>query len=219
MTPFIPKKIRQIENMGEELRLARNEKKLNIDEVASIIKIRKEYLLALEMEDFNKLPSGLYGKNYLKKYAHFLNIDNKRINLFLEQLSAELEDSEPFSTKVIDRKKFIIFPKIIRSIAITLAVLAFFLYLLFYFKNLIVAPQLEISYPSANMMTSENSLEIVGKADPGSELSINEETILLNEHGDFKKLVNLKKGINTITISAKKKYSRENIIIRQILVD
>ena len=38
MTPFVPKKIKQIENLGEELRMARNKTNLSIDEVASIIK-------------------------------------------------------------------------------------------------------------------------------------------------------------------------------------
>lgn len=219
MTPFVPKKIKQIENLGEELRMARNKTNLSIDEVASIIKIRKDYLLALEMEDFNALPSGLYSKNYLKKYANFLNIDANQIDRFLKQLNTELEESEPFPNKMVDKKKFIVFPKIVKNVLISLAVLAFFFYLLFYFKNLVLAPSLEITHPSSDIKIEESSIEIVGKVDPGSDLSINEQAILPDEDGNFSKLINLKKGMNTILVSAKKKYSKENIIIKQVLVN
>lgn len=219
MTPFVPKKIKQIENLGEELRMARNKTNLSIDEVASIIKIRKEYLLALEMEDFNALPSGLYSKNYLKKYARFLNIEAKQIERFLKQLSTELEESDPFPNKMVDKKKFIVFPKIVKNVLISLAVLAFFFYLLFYFRNLVLAPNLEIIHPRSDIKIEASSIEIIGKVDPGSDLSINEQAILPDEDGNFSKLVNLKKGMNTILISAKKKYSKENVIIKQVLVN
>lgn len=219
MTPFVPKKIKQLENLGEELRVARNKTKLSIDEVANILKIRKDYLVALEMENFEALPSGLYGKNYLKKYANFLNIEPTQIERFLKQLGSEVEDDNPFPNQLLDKKKFIIFPKIVRNILITLIVLAFFLYLLFYFKNLILAPNLNIIYPESNLMISESSIEIIGKTDPGSDLSINEQAILPDEDGNFSKLIYLKKGMNTISVSAKKKYSKENVIIKQVLVN
>lgn len=219
MTPFVPKKIKQLENLGEELRLARNKKELSIDQAAEILKIRKEYLLALEMEDFNTLPSGLYGKNYLRSYAKFLQIPDKEIQLFLKQLEREMAEGDPFPNKLVDQKKFLVFPKIIKNILISLAVLACFLYLLLYFKNLVSSPTLEIIHPKENLVTSESSIEIIGRADPGSDLSINEESILADEDGYFTKLVNLKKGMNTIRVGAKKKYSSENILIRQVLLN
>lgn len=219
MTPFVPKKIKQIENLGEELRVARNKTSLSIDEIANILKIKKDYLLALEMENFEALPSGLYGKNYLKKYANFLNIESSQVDIFLKQLDSELEDEDPFPSQVVDKKKFIIFPKIVKNILITLSVLAFFFYLLFYFKNLVVAPNLSIIYPESNIMISETSIEIIGKTDPGCDLSINEQTILPDENGNFNKLIYLKKGMNTISVSARKKYSKENVIIKQVLVN
>ena len=146
------------------------------------------------MEDFNALPSGLYSKNYLKKYANFLNIDANQIDRFLKQLNTELEESEPFPNKMVDKKKFIVFPKIVKNVLISLAVLAFFFYLLFYFKNLVLAPSLEITHPSSDIKIEESSIEIVGKVDPGSDLSINEQAILPDEDGNFSKLINLKKA-------------------------
>ena len=48
---------------------------------------------------------------------------------------------------------------------------------------------------------------------------INGETILNTSRGDFSTSINLKKGVNNIVIKAKKKYSGEALILRQILVE
>lgn len=219
MASFIPKKITQQESLGEELRQARTELKLGIDEVARKIQIRKEYLLALEAEDYNLLPSGLYGKNYLKKYASFLKFSSQSINNFVKQLEFEYSNENPFSKKIIDRKHMLIFPRIFRNILISLAVLACFLYLIFYFKNIIVPPYLEITNPTQNLMIRETNISIDGRTEPGAEVFINEEVLLINDDGSFSKVINLKKGMNTVEINAKKKYSREKVEIRQILVE
>ena len=50
------------------------------------------------------------------------------------------------------------------------------------------------------------------------EITINEEFVLINPDGSFSKEINLKNGLNAIVITAKKKYSRQNNIIRNILV-
>ncbi|HZJ41924.1 MAG TPA: helix-turn-helix domain-containing protein [Patescibacteria group bacterium] len=219
MTHFIPKKIGVQVRLGEELRRARNDTNLNIEDVSKMTQIRKEYLLALESEDFNILPSGLYGRNYLKKYANFLKIPPNRIEDFLKQLELEYLNENPFSKKILNKRKFIIFPKLVRNTIVILAVFACFLYLILYFKNIVVAPDLEIYQPNQNIMTSETVIEVVGKTQPGSELSINEEAVLTDNEGNFVKLINLKKGLNTLEISVKKKYSRVNTIIRQVLVE
>lgn len=219
MVDFIPKKISSEESLGEELRRARQAKNLSTIEVAKSLQISQEYLLALEMEDFNLLPSGLYGKNYLKKYADFLGIPKDKTDIFLSQLESKFDEEDPFSQKVVSKSKLLIFPKIIKNILISLAILVCFLYLTLYFKNIIVAPDLEIYTPAQNMMINESAIEVTGQTEAGAEVSINDEAVLANKDGYFSKLINLKKGLNTLEISAKKKYSKEIIITRQILVE
>lgn len=219
MVSFIPKKIGQQNDLGEELRRRRNNKNLSIEEVAKILQIRKEYLLALEDEDFDVLPSGIYGKNFLKKYANFLQIEPEKINEFIDIFNSDNEEENPFSQKVVKKRKFLIFPKIVRTALISLAVIACFLYLTFYFRNIISPPSLEITQPEKNIITQESSIVISGKTERNSEIKINDSLILADENGNFSELINLKKGLNTIEISAKKRYSKENIKTRQILVE
>ena len=53
MNSFVPKKIITEDSWGEELRRARNFKNLSLETVAEKLKIRREYLLALETEDLD----------------------------------------------------------------------------------------------------------------------------------------------------------------------
>jgi hypothetical protein len=68
-------------------------------------------------------------------------------------------------------------------------------------------------------MLSDNKITLQGVTDPGAEITINREMVLTDKNGNFQKDISLKKGLNTLEIIAKKKYSRENIVIRQIIVE
>lgn len=218
MTAFIPKKLPLEETVGEKLRQARSYKNLKIEEVAKKINIRVEYLIALEEENFDKLPAGLYGKNFLKEYANFLGLKPRDLLKNWQKETADSPSLNPFSQKIVKKNKFIIFPKIIRNVLIITAVLICFLYLIFYFKKIVFSPDLTVTEPSKNLMTKNSSITINGKTETEAEIKINGEIVLNNHNGYFSQTVNLKKGLNNIIITAKKKYSQERTVIRQILV-
>jgi len=219
MTAFTPKKLPLEETLGEKLRQARRLKNLRLEEAAQKTKIRGEYLMALEDERFDRLPAGVYGKNFLKEYATFLGLDPNQIMRDLEHELAFTAKDDPFSQKVVKKNKFIIFPKIIRNIFIFLAIAVCFIYLMFYFKRIVTPPELIITEPADNLMTTASSFTIKGQTEKEAEVTINGEVVLNNTAGNFFQLINLKKGQNNIVIKAKKKYSREETVTRQILVD
>jgi len=68
-------------------------------------------------------------------------------------------------------------------------------------------------------MTAALSITVDGQTEPEAEIKINDEIILNNHNGYFSQTINLKKGLNNIVITAKKKYSQEITVTRQILVE
>ncbi len=219
MTHFTPKKINHIASWGEKLRLARRFKDLKIEDIAKKINIRSEYLLALEDERLEDLPAGLYGKNFIKEYATFLGLNVREIIQNWDEQILSSSSTDPFSRKVLARHKFIIFPKLILNLLIITAILVCFLYLSFYFKKIISPPLLIISSPVANLAISGTNITISGQTEIEAEVKINGEVVLNNHDGYFSQTINLKKGLNNIIIKAKKKYSRERVLSRQILVN
>lgn len=203
---------------GEILRSSREDKKIKLEEAASHLRIKKEYLIALENDEYDKLPSGLYGKQFLKKYCQLLRLNYKKI-LADTPLHKEDADSNPFSQRILKPWKLLAFPKLFRNILLIILFFVFILYLLFYFKGLSSAPKLVIEYPDKNLVTRVNNLEIRGQTEPETEVIINGNSIISNEDGGFVYEIRLKSGLNNINIVAKKKYGREASAQRQILVE
>lgn len=219
MTAFIPKKINQAESWGEKLSQARRKNHLEINEISKKINIRPEYLIALEEERFEKLPAGLYGKNFIREYASFLGLDTKEILRNWDEQIINGSPDDPFSRKILARHRFIVFPKLIRNLLTIGAIIICFLYLIFYFKKIILPPNLLITQPSSNLAIKESRITIAGETEAEAEVRINGEIVLNNNNGQFSQTINLKKGLNNIVIKSKKKYSREEVISRQILVE
>lgn len=219
MTAFTPKKLPLEETVGEKLRQARRYKNLKIEEIAKKLKIRPEYLRALEEEKFTELPAGLYGKNFLKEYAIFLGLRPTEILTAREERITRTATVDPFSQKIVKRNKFIIFPKVIRNSLIVLAVIVCLLYLVSYFKKIVFPPDLVITSPAQNLLIATTTLTVSGQTEPDAEVKINNEIVLNNHNGYFSQTINLKQGLNNLIITAQKKYSRERVIIRQILVE
>lgn len=96
----------EIGNMLREARLARG---LTLENVEEETKIRKKYIMALEMEQFEVLPGPIYAKAFLKNYAKYLNINQYEImDAFKQRQSEETvheEHDKPLAEKKITTRK------------------------------------------------------------------------------------------------------------------
>ncbi|AVK63362.1 DUF4115 domain-containing protein [Lactobacillus sp. CBA3606] len=74
-------------NIGARLKAARTTKGLTIDDLQQITKIQKRYLIAIEDEQFDKLPGDFYVRAFIKQYADTVDLDG---NALLEEYRDEL---------------------------------------------------------------------------------------------------------------------------------
>ena len=222
MPAFISNKIfLDGELVSEQLRSARQAKKLELKNVAQKLNINCEYLEALEKGNFKKLPAGIYGKNFLKDYAIFLRLDWKDLEKkFTKELEASKNDSEKslFTPSVAKSRHFIPYPKITRGLALVFVVGVCFFYLGNELKKIYSQPNLVVANPQNNLVVEDKTININGRAEAEAEVIINGEKAASDKEGNFSETIYLKDGVNIITVTAKKKYGRENTIKRQILV-
>jgi len=61
--------------LGETLRRARLSKNVTFEDAERVTRIRREYLEALEQEDFGRLPAPVYARGFLRSYAGYLGLD------------------------------------------------------------------------------------------------------------------------------------------------
>jgi transcriptional regulator with XRE-family HTH domain len=71
--------------IGSMLRYYREQKKLDLGKISEELKVRLEYLKAMEQGRFDLLPSGFYRKSFLKAYAEYLKIDSDQMLRMLEE--------------------------------------------------------------------------------------------------------------------------------------
>jgi cytoskeletal protein RodZ len=80
--------------VAEQLRAAREAKKLSVQQVADATKIRTDHIRALEEGNFNAFSAPVYIRGSVKNYATMLKMDLPKI---LADLDAELKSTEKFS--------------------------------------------------------------------------------------------------------------------------
>jgi len=191
--------------------------------ISEKLNINYSYLSALENGEYNKLPSGVYGKNFLREYVLFLGLDynqlSKNFNDEIKICKSKEYSKNLFSKQVAKKHYFLSMPAIIKNIIIIVVAIVFFLYLGSSLKSVISRPELFVYSPAENFVTEGRTVVVVGKTEQEAIVLVNNEQILINEIGEFSKTINLKEGVNIVSIKASKKYGRDNIIIRQILAE
>ncbi|NTW13051.1 MAG: helix-turn-helix domain-containing protein, partial [Anaerolineales bacterium] len=76
-----------MQTLGQRLKAAREEQKLTLEKVFQAIRIRVNYLKALEDDDLSVMPSPVQARGYLRNYAEYLGLD-------LDQLLEEVRASQ-----------------------------------------------------------------------------------------------------------------------------
>lgn len=208
-------------SISSYIKKIREKKGISISEASLKTGINIKYLEAIEDSNYEILPKGSYAKIFFKRYISFLEIKHKNMvaDFLLELNRNQRIEKNIFFNKIVSWKSFISLPKLLRNVLIFLLVLVCFFYLYFYLKNVFSAPYLEVYNLQEEQVVNENKILIEGKTDIESDVFVNGQNMIIDKEGYFSQEVYLKKGLNFITISSKKKYSKENIIIRQILVE
>jgi cytoskeleton protein RodZ len=60
---------------GEKLRAAREARKISIEQVVKVTRIRSYYIEAMETDDFSAMPSAVQARGFLRAYADFLGLN------------------------------------------------------------------------------------------------------------------------------------------------
>ncbi len=212
---FLSKSIPQ-NTIGSILREARQSHKWTLKDAEKKTGIAKKYLEYLEADDFYKLPGSTYTKGFLERYSEFLKLNPSKIIEKWRREFSQNSGAEIPNILGIKNKAQSIFD--IKIYLIGFFVLLIFLYIGFSIKRVLFTSDLEILNPPQDLLTTESSLIITGLVDLGADVFINDQPIEQVNEGKFEQEIKLLPGLNSIKISAKKKYSQEKIIFRQIIL-
>jgi transcriptional regulator with XRE-family HTH domain len=211
----------QTKTVGTLLIEKRKEKDLEVKDVSLALKIRSEYLLALEEGRYNVFRSEVYLIGFLKNYSKFLGIDTEKIlAMYRRENERKYLGEDSLITKPLNKKlNLILTPNKIVTILAGLAVVLVLVYLGSYVGKVLKKPTISLSSPVVMEQEGETIyktdaafIELAGLAEIGSKLTINDQELKLNSFEKFSKEFNLEKGINTFVIKGENQFGRSSII-------
>ncbi len=207
--------------IGEILKEERQFHRLSLEELAKRSRIRPEYLVALENNQFDQLPAAAFVKGYIKTYAQTFGFDPQPLlgilrRDFKESAKGKLVPRE-FIKPVLKRRQFwrpiTGLMVILSSVFITLL-----LYVGVQWYNLNKPPELEVETPTENAEVA-SQVEVVGKTNPEAIVSVNNQPVALQPDGSFSTEIFLpQEGIASVTVEAKDRRGKSNLVQRTVYV-
>jgi len=92
-------------DIGQLLRQARQERRLDLAEIAQVLHIRVRYLDALECGKLSELPGLSYTKGYLQVYATYVGLDKDEILRRFEEVEEQLGRRGFYFPQVFHKEK------------------------------------------------------------------------------------------------------------------
>lgn len=203
--------------LGEKLKKLRSDKRIALNEVSRVTKIRVEYLQCLEEGKYDELPADVYVRGFLKSYGNFLGVDeHSLVKLFEKEKGIKKNLEKSKNPKKVNSKisppnisAFIFTPKKIALFFVAIFVFGAFFYLYREAGALTDTPRLIILNPEPNSDVDGNSVSLEGKTDKDARVFINDQLVLVSDEGKFKEDISLQAGINVIRVKAVNRFQKE----------
>ena len=157
-------------------------KELNYAEISHKTRIPIRYLEAFEKDSPAQFPAEPYCSLMVKEYAVALNLNPEEV-LSLFRRDHEHQSSSSSSP----RRGFGITPQLTYTIFIVLSLVLFSGYLLLEYIKYNRPPYLKVTWPEAK----SKIIEIKGETDPESTVKINNDLVVVDLEGIFKKQIEL----------------------------
>jgi cytoskeletal protein RodZ len=206
--------------LGQRLIHARKLKKITLTQAAKQLRIREEFLDALEKGEYKKLPSSAYAIGFVGNYAQYLGLPKlETVAMFRREfdernvydvLPEEFTKTKEFKVKRVHYNQ---------TVGIVIAILFCIVgYIAFQYRSAFLNPSLDIYAPNENEVVTAGEVMVTGRADPNATVLVDNTAVSVDQNGNFSKQVDLFEGKTVIQITAVNRFGKKNMIQRHIEV-
>jgi cytoskeletal protein RodZ len=205
-----------MKTVGQVLKDARLKKRISLDEIARVTRIKKRYLLALEKSEYEKLPGVAYIKGFIKNYGEYIGLAPDQLwALFRREYKAGRDVLLLPRTKDLSRPFWVITPNRVVALMVVFVTTIFFIYLI---RGVIKGPYLKVYSPEDNLVVKNLSIKVSGRTEPEAKLTINDQPVQFKSRGEFEVIIQLSLGVNEITFVSTNRLGRRTEVTRTIKV-
>lgn len=218
---FVRKKVKSL-TLGEKLQQLRESRRMRVQDLSCKINVKVSYIEALEKGNYDKLPTRVYVKGFVRSYARFFNVKEKiLLDLFDREYSVYQniykKDVEETVSRLPKMPKFIFTPRVLVIIIGLILLSLVSIYLYFSVDNFISSPWLVIEEPLDNSVIKTDEVIIKGKTRNNSQVFINGQQTFVDMDGMFSDTIGLSNGMNVINVKSINKFEKESV--KEIIVN
>jgi len=200
--------------IGSLLKLARVKKRFSLARLESETKIKKDFIKAVEQEDWQVLPDYPVVVGFVKNIANYLGLkETSAVALLRRDYPPQKLSINP---KPDVSKQFVWSPKLTFFVGVGIVIAVILGYLGFQYAGFISPPPLNLSQPQEGQVVGSTSLTVSGKTNPEATVKANNQPILVNEDGTFTAEVEIFKGTSEIVVSATSRSGKQTTLRRNI---
>lgn len=203
-----------MKSIGDYLKEARIRKKYSKVKVEAETKIKKEFIEAIEDENWELLPEFPVVVGFVKSIAQILGLNQNQVLAFLRR------DYPPKKVNINPKpdlmSKFSWSPKLTFFAVIIFILLSVFTYLGYQYFNFIRPPNLQVISPKEGQIVTTNEVKVLGKTTSEAVVKVNNQPVLVDEDGNFSTTIDIFAGTEEIEVKAISRSGKETVIIRKI---
>ena len=228
---FRIRRVKSESSIGDKLKRARIRRKIGISQIEEETKIRSKFLLALEGDSWDLIPSEVYGRGYLETYSQYLRLDTdaimKQYAREREMYSRRCQDNtvELAPKTSIKLPRFLLTPRFFVIGMAVVVMLVFSGAIGYQIKRFTSAPFLELASPvqaaagdGNELVVHADSFKVSGRTAIGASIQVNSEPVEVDDQGNFSHSVEVVKGTNAIVVEALNNQGKKTSEVLQVVV-
>lgn len=204
-----------MKTIGGAIKEARTRKKYSLSKLEEVTKIKKDFISALEKEDWGSLPEFPVLSGFVKSIAGALGASEKSLLALLRR------DYPPQALSINPKpdvgEKFVWSPKLTFAVGVGIIMVLVLGYLGIQYKKFISPPSLNVFTPEEEQVVKERRVKVTGKTDGDAIVKINNQPVLLDSEGNFEAEIEIFEGTNEIVVKAQSRAGKETVVRRKII--
>ena len=210
------------QTLGDILRQRREEMNLNIKDIVKQLQTSQKFIRALEDNHYDVFSAKVYARGFLQKILKILAIEEK------DELFKEFE--REWEVRIFRKKRDILSlhqnntekqPWNIRQAGVAAAgliILVFFIFLTIRIKQFVSSPILELNEPAQNSVIFEPVVNVRGRTEKESQLTVNGREVRIDTAGNFSDEIDLLPGLNELEFVVENRFGKMSKVIRYVVV-
>jgi cytoskeletal protein RodZ len=190
---------------------------MTLGDLSEKTKIRKEFLDAIEKEQWRALPEFSVVTGFVKSMADAVSLNRDQAVALLRRDYPPSEKNTGLVTPKPDiPKEFRWSPRLTFLAGVGVIVLGIAGYLVLQYISFTRPPEVVVEAPQENEVVLTSELEVVGKTDPSTTVIVNTQPALVDENGEFHTIIEINESITKIEVKAVSRAGKETVVTRTI---